>query len=417
MLPLIVASCAGQASFNEAPAPPPPAEAAPINGTVIDADGKPMPGLIVAIGGERTTSDGGGRFSFAKIPAGYDLVIASPDHTGATVYQELTRRDPVVAHDGGGRRGHAQRARAHRAEIDVTVTGGAAGKDSWHVHFSSPRADADLLLRELAPDAAGVAKPGTLVIEWDGADTISGVVMALLMKDQQTTLSPWFAQQPVTLRAGETARVQLALAKVPVVMRPAGKVTQPPGVPRFRPELHEFFAVPGAGRALHSSFASRRESYAVPDLRAFGIELCTEAFQWNPYFRSHVTRCGGDVAQAAAIALPPAPSFSSPAWATTAALGMRFSWTQLPNAVYQLTLATATGNPGAELPGSTSSPRARRRAGPICRARASRSRGSSPLTVRRSRRAGRLRRSTSSRRPVTRRPRASANAGRASRRT
>ena len=59
------AACAGQASYTAVPAPPPPAaEAGPISGTVVDADGKPVPGQIVAIGGERTTSDGEGRFSF-----------------------------------------------------------------------------------------------------------------------------------------------------------------------------------------------------------------------------------------------------------------------------------------------------------------------------------------------------------------
>ena len=345
---LVLAGCAGQASWNELPAPPaPPAQAGPITGTVLDSTGKPLPDHIVAIGGERTTSDGEGRFSFPQIPAGYDLVIASPDHTRATIYQDLGRRDPVVTHETPLR---AARAHAHSAQIDVTVTGGEAAKDSWHVNFASSRASADLLLRGMAPDAAGVVKPGTLAIAWDGADTITGVVMALLMKDQRKTLVPWFAQQQVTLHAGETARVQLALAKAPVVMRPAGKVTQPDGVPPFDPQYHEHFSVPGSGRALHSTSASRREAFAVPDLRAFGIELCTEAFQWNPYFRSHRTQCGVDPGKGAVLALPPAPSFLSPAWDTPATPGMRFSWTSQPSAVYRLMLTTVGRKPTTAFP-------------------------------------------------------------------
>ena len=345
---LALAGCAGQAGWNELPAPPvSPAQAGPITGTVVDGAGKPLPDQIVAVGGERTTSDGEGRFTLPHIPAGYDLVIASPDHSRAIVYQDLGRCDPVVTHETPRR---DARAHAHTAKVDVTVTGGEPAKSSWHVHFSSPRADADLLIRGLAPDSAGVVNAGTLAIEWDGAETVTGVVMALLMKDQPSTLTPWFAQQQVTVRAGETAHVRLALAKVPVVMRPAGKVTQPDGVPPFDPEYHEHFSVPGSGRALHSTFASRRAAFAVPDLRAFGIELCAEAFQWNPYFRGHRTQCGVDPAQGAVLALPPAPSFSSPAWDTPATPGMRFSWSPQPGAVYRLMLATVGRKPTAAHP-------------------------------------------------------------------
>jgi hypothetical protein len=340
-----LAGCAGQAGWNELPAPP--AQAGPITGTVLDSAGRPLPDHIVAVGGERTTSDGEGRFTLPHIPAGYDLVIASPDHSRATVYQDLGRRDPVVTHETPRR---DARARAHKAQVDVTVTGGEAAKASWHVNFASPRASADLLIKGMAPDAAGVVKPGTLAIEWDGADTITGVVMALLMKEERRALTPWFAQQQVTLRTGETARVQLVLAKVPVVMRPAGKVTLPDGVPPFDTQYHEHFSVPGSGRALHSSYASRREAFAVADLRAFGVELCTEAFQWNPYLRSQRTQCGVDPAQGAVLALPPAPAFTSPAWDTPATPGMRFSWSPHPGAVYRLMLATVGGKPTAAFP-------------------------------------------------------------------
>ena len=81
------AGCAGQPSHV---ALAPPAQPGPISGTVLDSGGRPGLDQIVAIGAEKTTSDGDGRFSFPMVPAGYDLVIASPDASAATVYQGLT---------------------------------------------------------------------------------------------------------------------------------------------------------------------------------------------------------------------------------------------------------------------------------------------------------------------------------------
>jgi hypothetical protein len=343
-LALVAAGCAGQPNWTELPPPP---VAGAIKGRVTDHNRMPLPDHIVAIGGEKTTTDGGGWFSFPQIPAGYDLIVASPDRARATVYQELTRRDPVVTH-GRGREGGRKRAYAHQAQIDVTVSGGEpAPKTSWHVAFAAPGASGDLLVRGFSPDGSGVVRPGTLDVAWDGADTISGVVLALLMKEHGPNhdLSPWFAKQPITLRAGGTAQVTIVLAKVPTVMRPPGKVTLPPTAPPFPLEYHEHFSLPGAGRVLHSAHASQWKPFAVPDLRAFGLELCAEAFQWNPYLRSSWSQCGYAPDKQAVIELPPAPAISSPAWGTTAAIGLRFSWAPVPNAVYRLLLADTANQP------------------------------------------------------------------------
>ncbi len=71
------AACtAGGAGSPAAVAAPPASPSGPVTGTVLEPYGHPLPDQIVAIGDAKTTSDGEGRFSFASVPARYDLVKA-----------------------------------------------------------------------------------------------------------------------------------------------------------------------------------------------------------------------------------------------------------------------------------------------------------------------------------------------------
>ena len=171
------------------PVSPSPPEPGPIAGTVLDAQGGPLPGQVVAIGAEKTTSDGYGRFAFPRVPAGYDLVIASPDGSRATVYQGLTRRDPAVRHDGA-RPGEP----AHRAEISVTLSGADASEmaaERWQVHFVSERAFAAIPGKGgWSAGPGGLVSPTPLTVSWDGDDTIDGTVVAFSMRTRPSLSSP-----------------------------------------------------------------------------------------------------------------------------------------------------------------------------------------------------------------------------------
>jgi hypothetical protein len=326
------AAWAGQPSHV---APPAATQPGPISGTVLDSDGRPLPDQIVAIGAEKTTSDGDGRFSFPVVPAGYDLVIASPDASAATVYQGLTRRDPIVIH-GEGR----ARQPAHSAVILVTLAGTEWSSERWDVQFASPRAiPVSGRRRSTSPAPGAPREPETITVKWDGADTITGVVMAETAHSRQLEIQlALFARKDLTLRDGETANLTLVPTTVPVVKRPRPRVITPKEDPGFDPVYLEHYRLPGVGGTVRGPGRAAKP-YDIPDLRGVGLELCALAFQANPYLRSRHLQCGVDPTQSLSISLPSPPVFTAPAFDTRASPGMRFAWSAVPNAVYRLTLA------------------------------------------------------------------------------
>lgn len=331
----VVASAAGDAVSPDAAAGPPAAAPAAITGTLHSARGLPLPDQIVAIGAAKTTSDGDGRFSFASAPARYDLVIASPDRALATVYEGLTRRDPVIVF--GGARASAPK---HHAQITVTlVDADATLAAPWQVHFVSPRAFASAFdQRAAGPDRGKSRNPETLTVTWDGADTIPGVVMAHAMKVKNLDIPlAQFAQQAVTLRDGQPLAIDLHLTRTPIVRRPSPRIDVPKEDPGFDPLVFEEYRLPGAGFAMKGPGAVSR-AYDIPDLTGFGVELCDEGVQWNPYLHSRRVQCGGPPGKRTVLALPPPSVFKSPAWDTVAKPGLTFTWKPIAGAVYALSL-------------------------------------------------------------------------------
>jgi hypothetical protein len=334
---VLAAACSNQTTWIVLPTP---VAAGPVNGLVLDAHERPLPDQIVAIGGDKTTSDGDGRFSFVKIPVNYDLVIASPDAAQATVYQGLTRRDPIVVH-----RGDRVREPAHKAELFVTLVGSDGGLAPWQVHFVSARALASIRGQAWAADGGKSKNPEPMVVKWDGAGEIAGVLMAHAMKVVKLDIPlTQFAQQPVSLRAGQTVNIELHLAKAPVVRRPSPVVAVPKEDPGFDPVYIEEYRLPGAGFAMHGP-GPTAGAYEIPDLRGFGLQLCGDGFQWNPYLHSRRVQCGADPGKLTSLALPSPPVFTSPTRDTLATPGMPFAWSAVPDAVYRLTLASASGKP------------------------------------------------------------------------
>mgnify|MGYP000629376449 CR=1 FL=1 len=66
-----------------------------INGTVFDAEGKPVSGAIVQIAGQSIASDENGAFSLTDVPVGQQRIIANKAAVGAlttecTIQKEIT---------------------------------------------------------------------------------------------------------------------------------------------------------------------------------------------------------------------------------------------------------------------------------------------------------------------------------------
>jgi len=336
------AGCAAQPAYVALPAP---AAEGSIHGMVLDGRARPLPDQIVAIGAHKTVTDGDGRFAFDGMPVGYDLVVASPDGTRATVYQALTRRDPIVMHDGV-----REREPAHTARIAVSFAGTDAARESWQVNFVSPRTFASLRGKGWKAEADRTTNPDPLVVKWDGADTIAGVLVACSMRVEKLDIPlSTFAQKAVTLRAGETAAIELAPTKVPVVRRPRPRVILPQEDPGFQPVYTEEYRLPAAGFAAKGP-GRAATPYDIPDLRGFGLHLCAYGFQWNPYLHSSRMQCGIDPAAATALPLPSPPTFTAPAWDAVATPDLRFVWSAVPGAIYRLALES-TGGKSAAAPG------------------------------------------------------------------
>jgi hypothetical protein len=147
----------------------------------------------------------------------------------------------------------------------------------------------------------------------------------------------WFADRAVSLRDGEAATADLSLSQVSMAHRPGAQVflDQSPKAEA----IHEEYRLPQSGLALAGvgPVASGRD-YDVPDLRAFGLVVCTQTFHWDPYLRSGDIVCGGPPEKPSALRLRTAPAFSAPPVGTRATPGMTFAWSTVADAVYVLEL-------------------------------------------------------------------------------
>lgn len=71
-----------------------------VNGTVLDAQGQPMPGQTVLIASgsfqQSVVTDDGGAFGVANVPLPYDATLVDTDSQSVVQYQGLTRGDPTL---------------------------------------------------------------------------------------------------------------------------------------------------------------------------------------------------------------------------------------------------------------------------------------------------------------------------------
>ncbi len=155
-------------SWAEADVPPASssvsaAGAGRVIGTVVDGEGWPLPGQLVALGAETTTTDRDGRFTLHAGAPSYDLTIATPDRISISIYRGVNRRDPLLVHALAPAEDHSaptsERSASHAAQIVGKLTGGGPYplSESAAVHFASQRASGHQILG--GPNGTG-AGPG-----------------------------------------------------------------------------------------------------------------------------------------------------------------------------------------------------------------------------------------------------------------
>ena len=315
------------------------AASGPVAGTVVAMHGgraEPVPGQTVTDGVHTAVTDAAGRFTFPDEPLRYDLTIVDAGRSVVTIYQGLTRRDPILvqAVDLPASGSH------HHAVIAGKLIGGAPYR-SMHVQFASALASKDVIIGRFGGSGPRGPEYGPIAIDWNGPSPLHGELLALQLGHDDhapTGGTAWFGRQEISLRDGDVLGVDLKLAELPQLRLPkvslgmAGEYPLPPA--------HSYYRTSDGNRLFRGpSFVTFRDSFG-PDLVAQGLEFCLEAFIGNPYLRATDVLCRPPPGQAVTLNLRAAPEFSTPAQGAPAAVGLKLAWAEVPGGVYALSLRT-----------------------------------------------------------------------------
>jgi hypothetical protein len=289
---------------------------------------------------QNTVTGDDGKFSMPEAPATYDAYVRDPDGLTVSVFNGLTRRDPVLVHAGTV-------ATTARAILSGTLSGGAqyplVGADAVTVGYLSPEASYSMALGGSLP--IGTAGPtfGPLSVQWAGPETITGELVAIgTFSGGDAGQTNWFCSAPMALSDGDT-RSNVAVQLQPVARSGAvsGVVDVPDGGQLVQTQL--LFHFPDAGAPLiyaTQQRPGRLDFDVVPDLSDAGAELCVVAAGVPGSYLTQ--RCGVvPGSQGVNLTLQAAPSLLSPADQATVSVSTAFTWNQFANGIHLLSLEPA----------------------------------------------------------------------------
>jgi hypothetical protein len=174
-----------------------------------------------------TIRDGG--FSFANVTSPYEVIVAEPSGDTISIYQGLTRRDPVLwFHTGYTSASHDS---PHRATIHGILRGDfpfpVERNHGVTVHFLSDRAQS--FWRADPPEQhTNSAGPrfGRMRVSWEGAPTMPGQLVAVGQHavDKKKWVDAYVGRAPLTLTAEEEAIQEVTMQPV-AIGRIAGSVS------------------------------------------------------------------------------------------------------------------------------------------------------------------------------------------------
>ena len=318
-----------------------------ISGAVVDfVTGRPLGGRSVWISGRKLMTDSLGRFSVSGGPPIYDAMVEDPDGSSVSIYRALSTRSPVLPHK------HLPGTPAAEAFISGTVSGAGTyplpPADSVDVYFFSEETDNEFSIGY--GRSTGYSGPafGPMVLVWDGADSVTGQVMALgSFASDAGAPATWFFNQPLTAAAGQMPSIDVALAQVVQAAHLSGTIQVPP---KAKVAAHEAFyrlPLPHARITLpstHSVLGSIDD--IVPDLTALGGQLCVGATSTQG---ASTERCGFTLGESdVSLVIEAPPELVTPAPGTTITMETKFSWTPFIGGVHLLELeavSPATDSP------------------------------------------------------------------------
>ena len=314
-----------------------------VHGIVLDsATKRPLFGRTISIGALNTKSDEQGAFQLRSANPVYDLTIADADGSTISIYQGLTRRDPVLLH----RHSSFGIDTAYSASIAGTLSKPDAesltSKDVAVVQFFSAAGDDHTLLGGSVPP---YAPDYGLFLRWRGVSSIAGTLVArAIVEPTQSSADPrlhFFVQREVTLQDGEMRLESLTLSPVSTKQL-TGTVALPNGI-RLT-QLQEYYRLPLPNAVIAiNNFVDPSPNFAheVDDLAGDGKQLCVMAISNTPSSLS-TERCGlATHSNNVSITLQVAPSLLAPAAGDVLTKNTQFSWSPFENGVYLLQLEPA----------------------------------------------------------------------------
>jgi hypothetical protein len=308
---------------------------AAVTGRVVDRrTGAGLSGRVVIAGGQRTTTVADGSFSLPDVPALYDLAIVDAGAARVTVYQRLTRRDPLLIHDGRAPIDEWNATHSARLYGNPTIDGRPPAVATRMGFFT--------------PTLAAVVDP--VVLHWNQPGTLDGEVVAVALDDSGSrsadsaptsaaVVSGWAARRPVAVTPSMAATVDLALAPLPR-RRVRGALAVPDGF-QVSALIESFrLAIPGADLPIRRDERDglRGVVYELPDAGGFGASRCVTALAEGEG-TTGATRCRAGADGTFGLALDRPPRLVSPAHGTAFERDTVFSWSRFPGGVQVLQLA------------------------------------------------------------------------------
>jgi hypothetical protein len=322
----------GAGATREARVAPPPGD---VRGRVVNRrTGAGLAGRIVIAAGRRTTTASDGSFTLPDLPDLYDLTIADAGGERASVYQKLSRRDPLLVHDASGPPDEWRGRNSARVYATATVDG-------------HPSAAAPLLLGFFSPEAAGEGDP--VVLHWNGPPSLEGELLAVALDEGGRRA--WGARRRLTVGRSTAPTIDLPLAAMPR-RRVRGALAAPPGF-QVSSVIESFrLPLPGADLRVRSDERDgiRALDDDLPDAGALGANLCVTVAA-DGEGTSGATRCAAAADGTFAFALDRPPALSAPAQGAPFEPDTVFSWSGASAGVQVLQLAGA--GPAADRPDVT----------------------------------------------------------------
>ena len=304
------------------------ASSAPVQGSVIDADGEPVANVQVELGATLVHTDTEGRFTVPSAPPRYDAAIATADGSRGYVFRGLGSRTPTLRLFDV-----STSLRSESAHVRATLAAPLAKGATLSVFLACN--DPSVRIASSAPKADG----GDIDIDvrWIGPARAQVDVTAVAYLPSDTTAAPSrylgvATARDVRVDAGATSRADLAFEEVAertVVVRPK--------LPGYSVEWTSLVLDLGggarAGRLSDSLESGDEVSFLVPDLA--GAAFRAEVNAYGPS-GSLSTAASGEVGAGgqAEVAMAAAPVLLAPADGEARVnAATTFSWDAAPSAV------------------------------------------------------------------------------------